>query len=415
MVALALLGFSSGLPLFLTSRVLQGWMTVAGVDLGTIGLFSLVALPYSLKFLWAPVMDRYIPPFLGRRRGWLLITQLAVMVAIATMALHDPTRSLQMLAVNALLIAFFSASQDVVVDAYRTDVLSEREMGAGAAIWVQGYRVALLIAGGLAFLLADRIPWPLVYLVMAALMLVGVGATFWAPEPVLDERPPSTFIEAVWLPFKDFFQRSGPLTAVLVLLFIVLYKLPDYLAAAMATPFVLDIGFTLTDVGAIQQVLGLIATLVGALAGGVVVAKLGINRSLWVVGGLQALSNLAYYGLSLAGRSYPFLVSTIVVENFCTGLVTVGFIAFLTSMCSTRFSATQFALLTSLMGVSRDVVTAPFGGVAQAVGWPTYFLITLAAALPGLLLLPVFAPWNRESPRGAAKHTGETTAEPITA
>jgi PAT family beta-lactamase induction signal transducer AmpG len=412
MVALALLGFSSGLPLFLTSRVLQGWMTVAGVDLSTIGLFSLVALPYSLKFLWAPVMDRYVPPFLGRRRGWLLITQLCVMIAIAGMAIQNPTRSLQMLAINALLIAFFSASQDVVVDAYRTDVLSEREMGAGASIWVLGYRVALITAGGLAFLLADRMPWPVVYLVMAALMLVGIGATFWAGEPVMDERPPATFIQAVWHPFRDFFQRSGPVTAILILVFIVLYKLPDYLAAAMATPFILDIGFTLTDVGAIQQVLGLIATLVGALAGGVVVAKLGINRSLWVVGGLQALSNLAYYGLALAGRSYPVLVSTIVVENFCTGLVTVGFIAFLTTMCSPAFSATQFALLTSLMGVSRDVVTAPFGGVAESVGWPTYFLITLAAAIPGLLLLPVFAPWNRESPRGAAVHKGETTVDP---
>ena len=411
MVSLALLGLASGLPLFLTSRVLQAWMTVEGVDLTTIGLFSLVALPYSLKFIWAPVMDRYVPPFLGRRRGWLLITQLAVMAAIAAMALQDPTQGLQLLAFNALLIAFFSAAQDIVVDAYRTDVLAESEQGAGAAIWVLGYRVALLITGALAFVLADRMPWPVVYVVMAALMLIGVGATLWSPEPVLRERPPQTFLEAVVLPFQEFFQRAGPARALLVLAFIVLYKFPDYLGAAMATPFLLETGFTQTDIGAIQGGLGLSATIVGALTGGAVVAWLGINRSLWVMGGLQAVSNLAYYGLSLAGLNYPYLVGAIVIENFCAGLVTAGFIAFLAAMCSVRFSATQFALLTSLMGVSRDILVAPFGGVAEAVGWPTYFLITLAAALPGLLLLPLFAPWNRSSPLGAARHTGETVEE----
>jgi PAT family beta-lactamase induction signal transducer AmpG len=408
MASLALLGFSSGLPLLLTSRTLQAWMTSDDVDLTTIGLFSLVALPYSLKFLWAPVMDRFVPPFLGRRRGWLLITQLCVMAAIGAMALQDPTRSLQLLAINAILIAFFSASQDIVVDAYRTDVLAEREMGAGAAIWVVGYRVALLTTGALGLVLADRMPWQLVYLLLALLMLVGIGATLWTREPVMRGAPPQTFADAVVLPFREFFQRAGALTAILVLAFIVLYKLPDYLAGTMVTPFLLETGFSQTDVGAIQGGLGLFATILGALVGGGVVARLGINRSLWVIGGLQAVSNLAYYGLSLAGRNYPFLVSAIVVENFCTGLVTAGFIAFLMSMCSVQFSATQYALLSSLMGASRDVVVSPAGLIAEATGWPTFFLITLAAAIPGLLLLPIFAPWNRETPFGAATHTGQT-------
>ncbi|MEO8450232.1 MAG: AmpG family muropeptide MFS transporter [Gemmatimonadota bacterium] len=410
MVALLLLGFSSGLPLYLASRTLQAWMTVEKVDLTTIGLFSLVALPYSLKFLWAPVVDRYVPPFLGRRRGWMVIIQLALLAVIAAMALQDPTRSLKLLAVNAIVIAFLSASQDIVVDAYKIDVLSEREMGVGAAISVVGYRVALLTTGSLAFLLADRMPWPMVYLAMSALMLIGVVAALRAPEPVLHQRPPATFADAVVLPFREFFQRAGTMTGVLVLVFITVFKLPDYMAGTMATPFLLSTGFTQTDIGAIQGGLGLASTIVGALAGGSVVARIGINRSIWVFGVLQALSNLAYYGLALVGKSYPFLVGTMLIENFCTGLVTAGFIAFLMSMCDVRFSATQYALLSSLMGASRDVLVAPAGAIAQHTGWPTYFLITLIAAIPGMALLPIFAPWNRRSPLNAAPHSGDTAS-----
>ncbi len=398
MVALALLGFASGLPLYLTGRTLQAWMRVEHVDLTTIGLFSLVGLPYSLKWLWAPVIDRYVPPFLGRRRGWLLITQVALLVAIAAMSLHDPGRGLQLLAFNAIVIAFFSASQDVVVDAYRTDILVSRELGAGAAIWVLGYRVALLTTGALAFVLADRMPWPTVYLVLSSLVLIGVASTVFAPEPVLREPPPGTFREAVVLPFREFFARAGTRRAFLVLLFIVVYKLPDYLAASLATPFLLDVGFSQTDIGAIQGGLGIAVTIAGALAGGALVARLDINRSLWLVGGLQAVSNLAYYGLALAGKNQAFLVAAIVIENFCTGLVASGFVAFLMSLCDARFSATQFALLSSLMGVSRDVLVAPSGVFAEKLGWPGFFLLSLAAAIPGLLLLPVFAPWNRASP-----------------
>ena len=403
MVALALLGFASGLPLYLTGRTLQAWMRVENIDLTTIGLFSLVGLPYSLKWIWAPVMDRYVPPFLGRRRGWLLLTQIALFVAIAAMSLHDPGTGLRLLAVNAIVIAFFSASQDVVIDAYRTDILSSREMGAGAAIWVLGYRVALLTTGALAFVLADRMPWPAVYLVLSSLMLIGMASTFFAPEPVLSEPPPSTFREAVVLPFREFFARAGTRRALMVLLFIVVYKLPDYLAASLATPFLLDLGFSQTEIGAIQGGLGIAATIVGALAGGALIARLDINRSLWLVALLQAVSNFAYYGLSLAGKQHGFLVAAILVENFCTGLVAAGFVAFLMSLCNSRFSATQFALLSSLMGVSRDVLVAPSGAIAEATGWPLFFLVSLAAAIPGFLLLPTFAPWNRPSPMAAPR------------
>jgi MFS transporter, PAT family, beta-lactamase induction signal transducer AmpG len=408
MLALLVLGFSSGLPFMLTNDVLKAWLTVEGIDLTTIGMFSLVALPYSFKFLWAPLLDRYIPPLFGRRRGWIFLMQVALLITIAAMGLNDPVNALRMLSINAFLLAFFSATQDVAVDAYRTDVLDEREMGAGASVFVLGYRIALLVSGAFAFMLADRLSWPIVYIAMALLMLPGMIATWRAPEPVMLDSPPKTMYEAVVLPFRDFFQRAGVFMGAAVLLFIVLFKLPDYLGASLRAPFLVQTGFSETEIGAILGGIGLLATIFGALFGGVVVAKVGINRSLWIFGLLQAASNLMYYFQAVIGKNNNFLVVTMVVENFCTGLVTAGFVAFLMSLCSVRFSATQYALLSSLMSASRDIVVAPFGGVAESVGWPTYFLITLAAGIPGLLLLPFFAPWNRENPLVAARHTGET-------
>ncbi|MGV0025007.1 AmpG family muropeptide MFS transporter [Phormidesmis priestleyi] len=398
MAALLLLGFASGLPLFLTSRTLQAWMTVEGVKLSTIGLFSLVGLPYSLKFIWSPLLDRYMPPFLGRRRGWLVITQVGLVVAIALMATQNPKQSLQLLALNALLIAFLSASQDIAFDAYRTDVLKPPEMGAGAAVTVLGYRIALLLTGSLALILADRMPWQLVYLLLSLFMGIGIVAAFWAPEPDLRTQPPASLAEAVTLPFIEFFHRLGRLRAIAVLGFIVLYKLGDSLVNNMATPFLLKTGFTQTDIGAIQGGMGLLATIVGTLAGGAILSKIGIYRSLWIFGGLQAISNLSYLILSQLGKSYPAMVVAINIENFCGGLGTAAFVAFLMSLCNQRFSATQFALLSSLMAVSRDILVAPAGRLAEIIGWPWFFAITILAAVPGLMLLPVFAPWNGAPP-----------------
>jgi len=405
---LLLLGFSSGLPFYLTSKTLQAWMTTAHVDLATIGFFSLVTLPYSLKFVWAPVMDRYVPPFLGRRRGWVLITQILLLLAIAAMSLHDPQAGLRMLAVNAIAITFFSASQDISLDAYRTDVLNDREMGAGAAVFVMGYRVAMITTGALAFFLADRMPWQTVYLILSTLILIGIATTFFAPEPVLNDAPPKTLVEAVVLPFADFFQRVGILRAVLVLLFIVVYKYSDSLAGSMTTPFLLQAGFSQSEVGAVFLGVGVIATIAGVVAGGALIGKLGINRSLWIFVVFQGLSNLTYYGLSLAGKNHAFMVSAIITENFGLGLVTAGMTAYLMSMCNKRFTATQFALLSSLMAASRDILVAPAGKIAESIGWPGFFLITVAMAIPPLLLLPLIAPWSREVPIGAAPHTGET-------
>jgi MFS transporter, PAT family, beta-lactamase induction signal transducer AmpG len=408
MAVLVFLGFSSGLPFYLTSKTLQAWMTTAKVDLATIGFFSLVTLPYSLKFVWAPVMDRYVPPFLGRRRGWVLITQLALLVAIGAMSLHDPQQGLRMLAVNAIAIAFFSASQDISLDAYRTDVLQDREMGAGAAVFVLGYRIAMITTGALAFFLADRMPWQTVYLILASLILIGVATTFFAPEPVLNDAPPKSLAEAVVLPFADFFQRAGVVRALLVLLFIVVYKYSDSLAGSMTTPFLLQAGFSQSEVGAVFLGAGVIATIFGVLAGGAVIGKVGINRSLWIFVVFQGLSNLTYYVLSLAEKNHTLMVTAVVVENFGLGLVTAAMTAFLMAMCNKRFTATQFALLSSLMAASRDILVAPAGKIAEGLGWPSFFLITVAMAIPPLLLLPLIAPWSRDVPIGAASHTGET-------
>ncbi len=397
MGALLFLGFSSGLPLFLTSKTLQAWMTVEGVNLSAIGLFSLVGLPYSLKFLWSPLLDRFAPPFLGRRRGWLVLTQVGLLLAIAAMALQQPAQALQLVAINALVIAFLSATQDIAFDAYRTDVLEQRELGAGAAVAVLGYRIALIVTGALALILADRLPWQTVYLLMSGFMVVGLVSSCWAPEPVRRDRPPELLSDAIKLPFIDFFQRLGQLQGILILVFIVIYKLGDSLVKIMSTPFLLKTGFTQTDIGAIQGGMGLVATIVGTLAGGALLSKIGVNRSLWIFAVLQALGNLSYFALALAGKDYPLMVSAINIENFCAGLETSAFVAFLMSLCNQRFSATQYALLSSLMAFSRDILVAPAGLLAQGTGWPLFFVLTAVAALPGLILLPFFAPWRPHS------------------
>jgi PAT family beta-lactamase induction signal transducer AmpG len=392
--ALLFVGFASGLPYFLSSQTLQAWMTTEGVDLTVIGLFSLVGIPYSFKFLWSPLLDRFVPPFLGRRRGWLMVTQVLLMLAIAAMSLQNPTKALQLVAVNALLIAFLSASQDIAADAYRTDVLEEREMGAGVAVFVLGYRIALLTTGSLALILADHLPWSTVYLLLAGLMGLGLLATLFAPEPTADLKAPTSLVEAVVEPFHDFFQRKGVRTGLMILVFIVLYKFGDAIANNMSTPFLLKTGFTKTDIGAIKGGMGLLATIVGTLAGGGLLTKLGINKSLWIFGGFQAVSNLSYLALAMLGQNYPFMVLTINIENFCAGLGTAAFLAFFMSLCNKEFSATQYALLSSLYATSQSILVAPAGAIATQTGWTLFFFLSFIASFPGLALLPIFAPWQ---------------------
>ncbi|WP_197530145.1 AmpG family muropeptide MFS transporter [Gloeobacter violaceus] len=403
LAAVLFLGFSSGLPYNLTFDTLQAWMTGAGITLTTIGLFSLARLPYSLKFLWSPVVDRLTPPIFGRRRGWIALMQLAIALVLTVMATVDPQGQLQILAVLAVLLALLSATQDIAFDAYRTDILDAEELGAGAALGVLGYRFALVVTSALAFRLAEWRSWPEVYLWMAALMAGGVLITLWSPEP-RNLQPPPSLAEAVRLPLVEFFGRSGMGRGLAILAFIVLYKLGDTLALTMTVPFLKTL-FSEGTIGDIRGGVGFVATTLGVLAGGLLLGRIGINRSLWVFGALQAASNLGYFLLALAGKSPLLFAAVVTVENGCAGLGTAAFVAFLMSLCDARYSATQYALLSSLMAVGGIVLGSTTGLVAGATGWPLFFVLTATAAVPGLLLLPLFAPWKERTPATAIKST----------
>lgn len=391
--AVLLLGFSSGIPLALTGSTLQAWMKTEGLNIEQIGLFSLVGIPYGFKFLWSPLMDRFVPPLLGRRRGWMLLSQLALAVSIALLGMTSPTNTLWLTTAIAVSVAFFSASQDIVIDAYRTDVLHENERGPGAAGYILGYRIAMLVSGALALVLADQMPWRSVYLVMAGTMAVGVLTSFFAPA-VPDENAlaPHSLSEAVFKPFVEFFRRKG---AFEVLLFILIYKLDVIMATALTTPFMMEIGFTKTDIGVVTKGFGLAATIAGTVTGGALMIKLGMKRSLLAFGLLQAISGASFMLLAHLGHSYPAMVAAIAAENFCSGLGTTAFSAFMMSICDKRYTATQFALLTSLMAQARVIGGAPTGYLAKALGWENFFLLSIFIAVPGLLLLTRFDKWKK--------------------
>lgn len=379
------LGFASGLPLALTAGTLQAWLTVVNVDLRTIGLFTLVGLPYTLKFLWAPIMDRFVPPWLGRRRGWMIVTQLALVVGIAAMALIDPTRTPWLLAGIVLLVAMTSASQDIVFDAYRTDVLKPPERGFGVAVSVTGYRIAMLVSGAGALILSTYLGWSQTYVLIAALMLIGVGATFLSPEPAVPANIPRTFAEAVWQPVHEFFSRSP---ALMLLLLIVLYKVGDAFAGSLTTAFLIrGMGFEAAEVGVVNKGLGMVTTIVGALVGGIWMARMGLFRSLLIFGVLQALSNLSFMLLAWTGKSYTIMVTAVAFENLSGGMGTAAFVALMMSLCDHRYTATQYALLSAMAALGRVFVGPPSGYVVESVGWVSFFFITFLAALPGLWLL----------------------------
>lgn len=378
------LGFSSGLPLVLTGSTLTAWMRTEGIDLTTIGLLSWVSLIYSLKFLWAPLMDRYQLPWLSRRRGWMLVTQLGLLAAIVALGYLGPSFSLSSTFAVALMVAFLAASQDVVVDAYRTDLLPAKERASGVAIFVMFYRVALIAAGAGALILSDHMSWQVVYTLIASLMLVGVVATVLAPVPERKIAAPPSIREAVVLPFVDFFTKER---ALVLLVVVMTYKIGDMVASQMLTPFLIDLAFTCSEIGAIQKGLGLGATIVGALVGGGLVAKFGIIRSLFIFGLLQAVANVLYAVLAVLGRDHTMLVVAIGVDNLFNGLGQAAFVAFLMSLCNAKFSATQYALLSSAMSVVGKLLGGGSGVIAEHAGWPAFFIVTLIAAMPALVLI----------------------------
>jgi MFS transporter, PAT family, beta-lactamase induction signal transducer AmpG len=350
----------------------------------------LVGLPYTLKFLWAPFLDRYQLGRLGRRRGWLLRVQLGLILALVGLGLTEPAINPLSVAGAALLVTFFSATQDVVVDAYRRESLADHELGLGSSFYVNGYRLGMLLASGGGLILADYLPFPQVYQLLALMMLIGVLTTLFAPEPETPASVPKTLYEAVIEPFLEYFRRPD---ALLILLFILLYKIGDTLANHMTIPFYLDLGYSKTEIGAIVKGFGFWATVFGGALGGVLMLRLGIYQALWLFGALQGASTAGFAVLGVYGYSLPGLAAVIAFENLSGGMGTAAYAAFMASLTHRKFTAAQYALLSSLMGIPRVLIAAPAGFFAEGLGWTLFFSVCTFMALPGLLLLRRFQPW----------------------
>jgi PAT family beta-lactamase induction signal transducer AmpG len=394
MLALVVFGFSSGLPLFILINLLQAWLSKSGLNVKTIGLFSLVMFPYTWKFLWAPLMDRIHFGSLGRRRGWMALTQAVLLVAIGAMGMFDPQTQLPVIIGLTSLVAFVSASQDVVVDAYRREILSDEEQGLGGAVFVNAYKVANLVPGALSLILADHIAWNGVFWVTAAFMLPGLVCTLLVKEPDSYGAAPNSLFDAVVLPFREFISRGGWSNALWVLGFILMYRIGDSMAGALLTKFFIDLGFPLTQIGAIAKLTVFWSSIAGGIVGGIWMVKLGINRALWVFGVLQALTCLGFAGLAKAGPDPVFLAAAMAFEGFAVGLGTTAFVAYIARTTDRRYTATQFALFSSLAAVPRTFITSSVGFIVAETGWFTFFIVCFILAIPGMLMLPKIAPWN---------------------
>jgi PAT family beta-lactamase induction signal transducer AmpG len=384
MLVMLLTGFSSGLPLLLTGSTLKFWMREEGLELTTIGFFGLVGLPYTLKFLWAPLMDRIVPPFGGRRRGWMLITQVSLMITLAFMAFAQPSVHLPAIAGLCLLIAFASASQDIVLDAYRREYLKDEELGIGSSVFVNGYRIGLLASGAMALVLAEYLSWPTAYFILGMFMLVGILATAYAPEPLVETAPPSSLREAFVGPFLEFCRRPGWLS---ILLFILLYKIGDSMASEMLSPFWVDLEVSKPQIAAIVKTFGFAALITGGMLAGLVVYRWGIIPSLLIFGLLQMISTAGFAVLAIVGNHLPTLTAVIAFENLTGGMGTTAFVAFMASLTDKRFTATQYALLSSFMGIPRVLAGSVTGVLATWLGWGGFFVLCTLLAIPGLLLI----------------------------
>ena len=391
-------GFSSGLPLYLLLNLLPAWLRSEKVDLRSIGLFALIQLPFTWKFIWSPLVDRYALPFFGRRRGWMLVTQLLLLVTIPLFGALRPQLDLWTIAYLAAVVAFFAATQDIVLDAYRRELLPDPELGLGNAIHVQAYRISSLVPGALALVLADHLPWDAVFTITALFMVPGIANTLLVSEPALARPAPRTLAEAVIEPFHEFITRSGVWQALLVVAFIFFYKLGGSMATALATPFYLDMGFSLSDIGLIAKNAGLWASVIGGLLGGLWMLKIGINRGLWLFGAVQVVSILGFAWLAYVHEPDRVLLAVVIgFEALGVGLGTAAFTAFIARATDPRYTATQFALFTSLASVPRWVVNATTGWIVEHTGWFAFFLLCTALAMPGMALLLRVAPWNERA------------------
>jgi PAT family beta-lactamase induction signal transducer AmpG len=392
-------GFSSGLPLYLLINLLPAWLRSEGIDLRSIGMFALIQLPFTWKFLWAPLLDRYAPPFFGRRRSWMLAMQVLLLISIPAFGALRPQHDLWTIAYLATAVAFFAATQDIALDAYRRELLPDAELGLGNAIHVQAYRISSLVPGALALVLSDHFPWQSVFVVTALFMLPGIINSLLISEPALVRPAPRTLAEAVIEPFLEFITRAGWQRALLILAFIFFYKLGDSMATALATPFYLDMGFSKSEIGLIAKNAGLWASVVGGLLGGLWMLKVGINRGLWLFGFVQVVSILGFAWLAYVHEPDRMLLAAVIAfEALGVGLGTAAFTAFIARSTDRRYTATQFALFTSLASVPRALVNATTGWLVEQTGWFAFFLLCTALALPGMVLLLRVAPWSEAEP-----------------
>ncbi len=387
-------GFSSGLPLFVLYQLIPGWLRDQGVSLAEIGLFSLIGIPYVWKFLWSPLMDRYSLGGLGRRRSWMLATQILLLLSIAAFGFVSPTANIWSVAYLAAAVAFFSASQDIVLDAYRRELLPDNELGLGNSIHVQAYRLSGLVPGSLAFILADHISWQSVFMIVAAFMVTGILLTLFIKELDTEHSAPKSLREAVVLPFKDFIQSNGLKSAAYTLAFLVLYKLGDNMATALQTPFFLDMGFSKTEIGVIAKTSSMIAMTIGIVVGGIVMIKLSINRALWLFGFVQIASILGFAALAEIGHNNYALAIAMGFEYLGVGLGTAAFTAFIARTTNPAFAATQIALFTALAVLPRTFANATTGFIVEQIGWTQFYFLCTALAIPGMLMLFKIAPWH---------------------
>ncbi|MDG1389855.1 MAG: AmpG family muropeptide MFS transporter [Halioglobus sp.] len=387
-------GFASGMPLYVLFQLVPAWLREGGVSLAEIGLFALVGIPYTWKFVWAPLMDRWVPPFLGRRRGWMIMFQLALLLSIGVLGAYQPAKDIAVIAWIAFAVAFFSASQDVALDAYRREILPDKELGLGNSIHVQAYRISSLVPGSLSLILADSLPWSSVFWITAGFMAIGVAMSLVVAEPESEYPTAVGLREAVVAPFREYLTRRGWQGVLLVLGFMFLYKIGDNMATALATPFYLDLGFSKTEIGLVAKHAALWPAIVGGLLGGGLMIRLGINRSLWLFGVVQVLSILGFAVLATVGHSLSLLAAVISFEYLGVGMGTAAFTAFIARETSKVYAATQFALFTALAALPRTFANASTGIIVEQVGWAQFFLICALLALPGMALLAWVAPWR---------------------
>ena len=387
-------GFASGMPLYVLFQLVPAWLKQGGVSLAEIGLFALVGIPYTWKFLWAPLMDRWIPPFLGRRRGWMLLCQLGLLVSIGILGAFEPARSTWLIAWLAVAVAFFSASQDVALDAFRREILPDEELGLGNAIHVQAYRISSLVPGSLSLILADILPWSSVFWITAAFMAIALVMTLVVTEPKSELPTGMGLRQAVIAPFAEYLDRRGWSGLLLVLGFMFFYKIGDNMATALSTPFYLDLGFSMTQIGLVAKHAALWPAIFGGLAGGLIMVKIGINRALWLFGVVQVVSILGFAILANSGPVLWMLAAVIGFEYLGVGMGTAAFTAFIARETSKTYAATQFALFTALAALPRTFANASTGIIVEQVGWVSFFLLCAILAIPGMLLLLWVAPWR---------------------